>query len=403
MPDVRLLLPPNRSALESAVVQTLHAREHPERTIATLYRADTINAQLLPWLAWSQDVLAWPAGADDTLRRNLTSGAWRMHRRMGTLAGLREVAGYFGATIIRATLPPAKTYLGASLTNAERDTFLQRYPQLRIYPQRLAGQRVGAMLVGLFAGARVHPVQTDAALRSAPQAFIYRNGVETALQTIERTTTTDTRAATTFTEVRVPGRADAQGFCGRPMRWLDRSDAAARMYRLAAQTPYIDTRESLRRVAVSPGLALLDVRYDWVAGRALARGIHAGRHVAGFLHRSTARERIHKRLWLFDPSVDVARRGATGFCNASTLSMPAHHAQLSLALPARLHQRVTSGHVQGFLVARDRSAYNQTLQALRRVARASDRIAIDTAVHQPLAAGVALRAGAATAGEWRAP
>ena len=31
MPDVRLLLPPNRSALESAVVQTLHAREHPER------------------------------------------------------------------------------------------------------------------------------------------------------------------------------------------------------------------------------------------------------------------------------------------------------------------------------------------------------------------------------------
>ena len=83
--------------------------------------------------------------------------------------------------------------------------------------------------------------------------------------------------------------------------------------------------------------------------------------------------------------------------------MPAHHAQLSLALPARLHQRVTSGHVQGFLVARDRSAYNQTLQALRRVARASDRIAIDTAVHQPLAAGVALRAGAATAGEWRAP
>ena len=28
-----LLLPPNRSALESAVVQALHTRTHPERTI----------------------------------------------------------------------------------------------------------------------------------------------------------------------------------------------------------------------------------------------------------------------------------------------------------------------------------------------------------------------------------
>ena len=403
MPDVRLLLPPNRSALESAVVQALHTQEHPERTLTTLYRADTLDAQLLPWLAWSQDVLAWPNGAGDTLRRNLTGGAWRMHRRMGTLAGLREVAGYFGATITSATVPPAKTYLGTSLTNAERDTFLQRYPQLRIYPQRLAGQRVGAMLVGLFAGARVHPVQTDAALRSAPQAFIYRNGVETALQAIERTTTTDARTATTFTEVRVPGRAASQGFCGRPVRCLTHSDAAARMYRLAVQTPYIDSRESLRRVTLAPGLGLINVRYDWVAGRGLAQGVHAGGHVAGYLRRSSARERIHKRLWLFDPTVDVARRGAASFCDASTLSMPAHHAQLSLALPARLHPRVTRGHVQGFLVARDRSAYTQTLQALRRVARASDRIAIDTAVHQPLAAGVALRAGAATAGEWRAP
>ena len=49
MPDVRLLLPPNRSALESAVVQALHTQEHPERTLTTLYRADTLDAQLLPW------------------------------------------------------------------------------------------------------------------------------------------------------------------------------------------------------------------------------------------------------------------------------------------------------------------------------------------------------------------
>ena len=56
-----LLLPPNRSALESAVVQALHTRTHPERTIATLHQpaaAGGIAAPLLPWLAWGVDVLA---------------------------------------------------------------------------------------------------------------------------------------------------------------------------------------------------------------------------------------------------------------------------------------------------------------------------------------------------------
>ena len=43
------------------------------------------------------------------------------------------------------------------------------------------------------------------------------------------------------------------------------------------------------------------------------------------------------------------------------------------------------------------------MAALRDVARASDRIAIETAVHRPLAASEAVRAGAAMAGEWRTP
>ena len=58
--------------------------------------------------------------------------------------------------------------------------------------------------------------------------------------------------------------------------------------------------------------------------------------------------------------------------------------------------------VRGFLLTSDRSNYHATLSALRDVARASDRIAIDTAVTQPLAASETLRAGGATAGEWRA-
>lgn len=401
-----LLLPPNRSALEAAVVQALHTMEHPERTIATVHHAGAavgIATALLPWLAWGVDVLAWPRTAGETQRRQLAAASWRMHRKMGTLAGLREIAAVFGASIPRAIVPPAKTYAGAALTTAERNAFVARYPKLRIYPQRLTGQRVGAMLARCFAGGAAHPITTDAAMRMAPQAFLARDGVETPLQTTQRELLTTERTATSVTEIRQPGQAGAAGFCGRPVQWLVRSTAAARMYRLRLDTMYRDGQEGVRRVAVSPGLGLLDVRYDWIAGRGTATGIFAGGHVAGHLHRSTARERIYKSLWLFDPALDVGRRAAMSFCSASRLGMPAHHAQLTLAMPSHLGARVARRYVQGFVVPTDKTAYHDTLAALRDVARASDRIAIETAVHRPLAASEAVRAGAATAGEWRTP
>lgn len=402
MPDVRTLLPPNRTALESAVAQTLFDREHPVRDITTLYRAKDIAAPLLPWLAWSQDVLVWPAGADETLRRNLTAGAWAMHRRMGTLAGMREMASYHGATIQRAIVPPAKTYAGVSLTAAERNAFVQRYPQLRIYPQRVTGKRVGAMLANCFAGVGMHPVQTDAAMRLAPQAYLYRDGVETPLQSTERTTTRSEQAARRYLEVRQPGSAPRASFVGRAARWLLNSAASQRMYRLTLETPYIDSREQLRRVAVSPGLQLLDVRYDWTTGTGQASGVHAGAHVAGHLRPSTARERIYKRLWLFDSSMEVLRRGALSFAGATRLSMPAHHAELAICIPGRKHPRAAGRFLFGYVIASDHQRYHATLAGLRRMARASDCIGIDTATTRPLLARGAVLAGAAVAGEWRA-
>lgn len=402
MPDVRHLLPPNRTALESAQVQTLFEREHPVRAIATLYRADTLATPLLPWLAWSQDVLAWPADADETLRRNLTAGAWAMHRRMGTLAGLREMAGYQGAAIRRAIVPPSKTYAGVSLTAAERNAFVQRYPQLRIYPQRAAGRRVGAMLARCFAGVGMHPVQTDAAMRLAPQAYLYRDGTETPLQSTERTLTGAGHSARQYLEVRQAGARPHASFVGLAGRWLLSSDAGQRMYRLTVQTPYIASREQLRHVAVSPGLQPLDVRYDWTTGTSHATGVHTGAHVSGHLRASSARERIYKRLWLFDPSVEVLRRGAVSFAGATRLSMPAHHAELAIAIPGRKHPRAAGRFLTGYAVASDHQRYHDTLAGLRRVARASDRIGIDTATTRPLLARGAVPAGSATAGEWRA-
>lgn len=403
--NLSLLLPPNRTALESAVVHAQHLVQHDARAIVAARQPHQTPAPVLPWLAWERDVLAWPRHADTTLQRSITAASWSLHRRMGTLSAFREVAGYYGARITQAQTPPSKTFAGASLTREQRNAFVARYPQLRLYPRRVTGQRQGAMLMGVFAGACLYPAPSDAAMRLATQAYLWRDGAETPLQSTERSTQTSTRTAKSYTEVRQNGQGQAQAFCGlaaaAPLRWLGRSEAAARIYRLVTDTPYIDSRETLHRAAVQPGLELLDARYDWIAGQGVAAGVHGGQHVAGHLLRSTARERIYKRLYLFDPAVQVQRRGTASFCDASILAMPAHHARLDVAIAGQLHARIANRHVSGFVVSTDKTDYRNTLAAMRSVARASDRIAINTAVHQEMVAGESARAGAAHAGQWR--
>lgn len=402
MPERQLsrLLPPSSTPLARAVLDASTGIKQPVETLSSLYRPRAIASPLLPWLAWSVDVLAWPRRADETSRRGLVAGSWRLHQLQGTLAGYKQMAALSGAEVVRAITPPSKIFAGASLSREERNTFVARYPQLRIYPQRLSGQRVGALLAGLHAGARLFPVHSDAALRLAPQAFIYRDGSETPLQAIERTLNASTAEAVTVTEIRQPGTAGKLSFCGRPARWLLVSSAAQRIYRLSSATPYLDTRETLRHLTVTPGLAPLTLRYDWIAGLGTARGIHAGQYTARHLMPSTARERIYKRFWLFDPGLNVSRRVASQHCSGR-LGMPPHHAEMLLRLTGRAHPRSARRFVHGYLCRSDQGMLSETLAALRQVMRVSDRIAIDTAVIKPALSGEHITAGAIAAGAWQ--
>lgn len=411
MPDTQAptlaprLLPPNRTPLESAVVRALHATDHPERTLATLYQARgerAVAAPLLPWLAWSVDVLAWPRQAHETQQRNLAARSWHLHRQQGTLAGFKALAEVFGGQITRAITPPAKVYAAPALTRAERETFVARYPQLRIYRHRTVGQRQGAMLARCHLGA-AWLLASDAVLRLMPRAALWRAGVETPLSVAERVTTTGQRVARTVTEVAAPGQAGALAFVARHPRYPARSTAAARLYRVVLAQSYADpTERVLRRELLRPDLAPIDVRPDDVAEPGTAQGVLldaapvARRHLVA----STARDRLYQRLYLFDPEVQITHRRASLYAGAGRLGMPAHHAELRLRLEGQAHPQAVRRHVHGHLVTRDHTVLQDCLASLRDIARASDRIAIDTTTRAPATAGGAALAGALLAGAW---
>jgi len=394
-----MLLPPNRSPLESAVVDALHTLEHPERTLSTLYDPGAIAAPLLPWLAWGQDVLAWPREADETQRRQLTARSWHLHRRMGTLSGLRELAAVFGGSITKAITPPAKLYAAPALTVAERNAFVARYPQLRIYRHRVEGRRLGAMLHGAFLGA-AYPAVSDAVLRVLPRVYRWNAGHEVELTAVERTTTSATGEAVTVTEVREGGQAGHLAFVGGRPRFLATSNAGQRMYRLRLTQDYTASRDAVHRTLAQPGLEPIDMRFDDIAQAGHAAGVFAGCVLRGALRKSTARDRLYQRLYLFDPAVSVLARTAGLHLNQGRLGMPAHHAEIDLRVRGKVSPKAAGRFVQGHLIATPQAVLAKCLESMRAVARASDRIAINTTVSRQSTAGEQHFAGAIVAGEW---
>lgn len=401
------LLPQNATPLERDIEQTQDRllAINPDE-ITRLYRPHQISSALLPWLAWAFDVPFWPD--DPQLKRKLVADSWRLHRLRGTLGGMKAIAGYQDAEIVRAITPPAKVHLSPSLTVDERNEFLQRYPQLRIYRYRTYGQRIGAMLHRCFtnAGSKHWPLISDAVQRFLPRAYLWRSGTETELSILERQQVISQRETLTITEIRQPATAGWVSFCNRPnfpLRHLAGSDAAKRLYRLRLTGSYTDRSEVLRRETHAPGLSLIDVRYDSVAETGQINphaGVFINRFITGRIALTTAQDRLYQRFYLFDPEIARLRRGASLFIGESRLGMPPHHAELLIKVLGVINRRAASRFVSGYLVDPGKKRLESLLETLRWMMRASDRIAIDTAPRRQLRSGEQFMAGDYVAGQW---
>jgi hypothetical protein len=394
------LLPPNSTGFERAIEEVSHLAVDPSG-IKTMDNPATIPVPLLPWLAWAEDARYWRNDFSIEEKRALTAGSWNLHRRAGTLWAFKTMARLSGASIDKAIVPPAKAFLSPSLSRGERNQFLKRYPELRIYRYRDHGQRSGVYRHRYYAGKTWLPL-SDAEARFAPRAFLVRDGVETALATTERVNRSDVKNAMTLTEIRIPADAGQASFCiGHHQHYLINMNASTRFHRLALTGIYHDSGDQLRRVVIEPGLAPVEVHYDLVADIGVAgQGQFASRPLSKPCAASTAGDRLYKRSYLFDPEIAVQRRQASLFCGAFRLGMPAFHGELMLKIPGRRNRLSAARFVRGFTLAHDPAVLNNTLGALRDVARAADRIAINTHINRPATAGLTITAGPLQAGAW---
>lgn len=303
------LLPPNASVLERALAGPL-GRLNDLSVLPVpldrLYRWDTCPTAFLPWLAWANSVDIWDEAWPEETKRNLIRESFALHRRKGSIYAISRYIAYAGGTLRRAITPPDRCYLGKSLTAAEMESWLARFPQIRIFNFRnrtnpghgaMAGggaQRTPAMFLGAgAAGGTVTPTcfprQAGAWGFYGRRAFLWdkgphhlATGEETPLKWVERETRDRLGVATTFERVAIPtnkapslfltGAQSAIGQIG-GRRFLMPSTAAARMVTVTIQNSYTTEEDILRnRVSVGPGLTPINVAPKKVAERTIVKG-----------------------------------------------------------------------------------------------------------------------------------
>lgn len=402
MAETNSLLPPNAGRATRALeVDRLTAVADK---ISGAFDPDRISMDRLPWLAWALNVDGWRDDWSEEVKRATVRNALAYHGKKGTIAGLKMAARLAGGEVVQVIDPRRRLFLAPSLTVPEREAFIERFPELRVYRYR----DTGAAGFGLFAGWRAfcggvrHPSDTGARGRFGEQAYLARDGQEAPLKTVTTYLDTEEGEAVDFTEIREPGVARG-AFLGsaRYQRYIAAQDAGGRIYRLRIAQRYTAPIHRVTYTTVKPGLDPLGYDARPVAARGQRRGFHAGGSFigAGCLLRTDAEARLYSSLRLFDPSIPIERRGRSTHIGGARLGFPAHTAEVRLRLRGRRSLPASARFVGGFTIKGDREAYDDALRIMAWAASARDRVLITTTTTRQIVAGIQHIAGPLVAGQ----
>lgn len=405
------ILPPNATVFERAF-ERVSAKRWGDFDVDIIRRARDPWAcpnHLLPYLAYQRSVDFWDENWPDWLKRAVIAAAPWDHRVKGTLAGQRRAISLAGGELIRVARPPIKMHLAPSLKVPERNHFLARYPQLRVYRYRDRGAAVNVMGLRRMLMGKSYPGFSDAALRYGPRAYLWEKGVETPLATVERFRTNEQGEAVSFIEVRRRSQSNTM-FVGRLQRRLFPANTGARqrIYTVETRQDYVAQKEALHFSTVKPSLEPILHQAEQVGERGARRAFMlndsyfgGGPRRGSFLAPSSARDRLFDRLYLFDPEIAVERRRQGTHLGAARFSIPHHRAELTVRIRSRRPTRSLGRFISGFFVKADQSRLNQLKNFMGLMKPLSTQLMLSTRTVEPVTAQQTIRAGAVVAGDNR--
>ena len=372
------LLPPNASALEQVVASAGKRVSDIPVPIDLLKRPLEVLEPFLPALAFELSVDVWKPGWSLTRRRAITSASVLLHRKKGTAYTLREYARYADAKVLKIERPPMRVFSGASLTKDQREAWLSRLPQIRVWRVREFG----------IAGSNKAFVGGSSASRQRSSHFFFPAMATTpslALSRLHRRARwvvdgveTDIRVSNHGSAFRlhIKGAADLRVFSRRPMgrRYLIPSEAWKRIVTVApkALLPWRSALgPTLQAIASEPER----IKIAGTRGRSVFCDQPLSK--AAFFVPTTATLRIFERYPVLGPDT-VPRRPSVQFMGIGRYGFPAHTARVHLSVPGRRSSFAASDGVfiprRRFWLPHDPARLREARLGVQAAMRLSDRI-----------------------------
>ncbi len=355
---------------------------------ATVWHVDSVEAAMFPFLAEMLGITetdGWQKAQTEQERRAIIKGAYARSRTRGTATGLRQAAAESGGQVRRIIAPPNKLYLSAAASTAERNAWLSKHPELRLYPRRVPGHKEVAMLGSEFLNGNCYPAKSTALVRSRLRATLVKDGIETEVESPSWQIATKSNQA--ITEVVIPGKRGYASFTGSPLRFIAATDSSNRRIVLQNVALYQEQTATLGLRTLASSLTPMDVDGEMVS--VIRQGSPAATFLGRFPRHTASLDAAlsqYRRIRLFDPMVPVVRSRAAAYLGYSRLTMPPHCAQVEVAIFGK--RKPTIARFCGQPIAKSsREQLNKLLANMRLASRASDSITIDTRIFRPVRAG----------------
>ncbi|UZE51126.1 phage tail protein I [Rhodopseudomonas sp. P2A-2r] len=367
------LLPANAAPLEQVIAASGRRIQAIPVPIDTVSQPYEVKASFLPFVGWGLSVDVWFNEWPETTKRNIAARSLLLHQKKGTLYAISEYARYAGGAVLSVERPPTRIFSGPSLTREQREAWLSRLPQVRVFLIQEEGQFGSAKAFGggkqrgrFFE--RSFAVPSTALSRLHRRARWVVNGVEQTIRVGE---------FGSYFRLHFPSTEGRSVFCDRvrarrffiPSTAWRRLATVAPAPRLAWRSPVSPT---LQAVTSEPE------RTKIPGTRGPRRFSNTPMH--GFFVPSSAKYRIFDRYAINDGSRPL-KRPAFQFTGIGRYGFPAHTAFLRMSIPGKRSKRAAG---EGIMIPRSRywiphdgTRVDNVKRAIQSAKRLSDRVLLN--------------------------
>jgi hypothetical protein len=407
-----------------------------------------ISYRNLGFLAWASGVNLWEDDWSEQQRRQWVADQWTFKYYRGSDLGMKMAVEEVGAKLLKLIRPPAQFFPGSSLTPAERQAYVARFPQLRLYPYAPRPQLAWLNYLGgeipdaqgnpkfvhngrFFGPYRpFYPTNFNAGGLYLRKATYYdpRTGVETQL-TVRTVVGVPVPGmpVTTYDEVQLPINPGNLFFpgTGNEQYLVPRGTAltitrrhavvlgrlpfeAQRLIRVPRDGTLTTTQYQAIFQTVSPDLKPINVRPELVEQEHPIRSteLYCGQPLLRkFLPKTNAGLFFYERWYLFDPTRQPDQRWARTYMGRARFGIPKYSAiakiDASFPWPSRsAYYGGFFGHGR-FFAPRNTKRIDQVRRAVTAAMALRDTVLIDTKIKRRIQLrDVTLLDGTFKLGQW---